>query len=81
VSESLARTLARAIRAERGRAGLSQQALAARLGMNRSTITQIENLTRRVYADELPEICEALGVSLADLLGRVEDADRRRLRL
>jgi transcriptional regulator with XRE-family HTH domain len=78
--DALALVLARAIRAERNRAGLTQAQLADRLGVNAVSISQIENVTRRVYADELPAICDALEVSLAQLLDRAPDA-RRVLRL
>jgi transcriptional regulator with XRE-family HTH domain len=78
--DALALALARAIRAERNRAGLTQAQLAERLGVNAVTVSQIENVTRRVYADELPALCDALEVSLTQLLDRVPDA-RRILRL
>jgi len=74
--DALALALARAIRAERNRAGLTQAQLADRLEVHSVTISQIENLTRRVYVDELPAICAALGVTLTQLLDRVPDARR-----
>jgi transcriptional regulator with XRE-family HTH domain len=74
--DALALTLARAIRAERTRAGLTQAQLGERLGVHAVTVSQIENVTRRVYVDELPAICDALGVTLAQLLDRAPDARR-----
>jgi transcriptional regulator with XRE-family HTH domain len=74
--DALALALARAIRAERSRAGLTQAELGERLGVHGVTISQIENVTRRVYVDELPAICTALGVTLAQLLDRAPDARR-----
>ena len=63
MSDHLALTLARSIRAERARAGLSQAQLAQRLVQ-----ASIETGGRRLYAHELPDICRALGVPLATLL-------------
>ena len=53
--------------------GLSQTALAHKLGWSRQVLTAVETGVRRLRADELPEICDALGVSLRRLLA---DADR-----
>lgn len=79
VSDELALALSRALRAERSRLGLSQAALAERLGISRSTVTEMENLVRRVYADELPELCEALGLTLDELLVRAPEDQRHKL--
>jgi ribosome-binding protein aMBF1 (putative translation factor) len=73
VSDHLARVVARAVRVERARAGLSQTALASKLGWSRQVLTAVETGVRRLRADELPEIWDALGVSLRRLLA---DADR-----
>ena len=77
--DALVLALARAIRAERGRAGLTQAQLAERLGIKPVTVSAIETVTRRIYADELPAICDALGVTLDQLLFRAPDNARRRL--
>jgi transcriptional regulator with XRE-family HTH domain len=77
--DALVLALARAIRAERGRAGLTQAQLAEKLGIKPVTVSAIETITRRVYADELPAICEALGVTLDQLLFRAPGDARRRL--
>jgi transcriptional regulator with XRE-family HTH domain len=79
VSDSLALVIARAIRAERARAGLSQAELAERVGVHRATVGAIETMTRRVYADELADFCQALGVTVAELLSRASVDDRRAL--
>jgi transcriptional regulator with XRE-family HTH domain len=79
VSDSLALALSRAIRAERARAGLTQEALAERLGWSRQVLTAVETGSRRLYAHELPDVCYALGVTLADLLDRADEADREAL--
>ena len=78
MSSELGVALARAVRAERARAGLTQAQVAERMGVDPSTISQIERLVRRVYVDEIPELCEALGTSLADLLSKAP-ADERRM--
>ena len=81
MSDALALALARAIRAERARAGLTQEELGAKTGLHRNTIGSIETLVRKVSADELPEICDALGVTLDELLARAPKDDRRKLGL
>lgn len=81
MSDSLALTLARAIRAERARAGISQTELGHRLGLSQSTIASIESGTRRLYAHELPDVCSALEVTLMELLQRAERSDRNALGL
>jgi transcriptional regulator with XRE-family HTH domain len=81
MSDALALVIARAIRAERSRLGLTQAQLAERVGLHRGTIGAIETLARRVNADELPEICDALGLTLSELLWRASPEDRRKLGL
>jgi transcriptional regulator with XRE-family HTH domain len=71
--------LAQAIRAERGRLGISQDHLAERLGWTRSMVTKVELGHRDISAHELPAICEALGVDLARLMVDADAADRQRL--
>jgi len=61
--------------------GLSQGELAERLDVSQSTVSAMELGERRVYADELVEICSTFGVSLSELLSRAERADRRALGL
>lgn len=73
--------VAAAVRAERSRLHLSQQALADRLGWPRSAIGDIETGRRRIAVADLPGLCEALGVGFADLLVRAEPTDLARLRL
>ena len=81
VSDELALALSRAVRAERVRLGLSQAELADKIGLGRVTVSQIETGTRRLYADELDLVCEALQVPLDDLLHRAPAIVRRRLGL
>jgi transcriptional regulator with XRE-family HTH domain len=60
---------------------LSQGELAERLGVSQSTVSAIEQGSRRVYADELVELCTTFQISLTDLLSRADAADRRALGL
>lgn len=79
VSDAMALAICRSVRAERARNGLTQSALAERLGVSQSTIAAMESGTRRVYAHELPDICRALDTTLADLLHGAPEADLRAL--
>ena len=65
--------------AEQSWRGISQTELADTLGWPQSRIRSFETGTHRLYADELPEVCGALGVPLERLLADASDADRRRL--
>jgi transcriptional regulator with XRE-family HTH domain len=67
------------MRAERARAGLSQEALAKRLGWSRSRVAAIELGERSVRAEDLPEVCAALGVNLTVLLQMAPESERRTL--
>jgi transcriptional regulator with XRE-family HTH domain len=80
-SDGMALAVARAIRAERARADLTQEELGARAGLHRNTVGAIETLTRKVTVDELPDICDALGITLADLFAKIPPEDRRKLGL
>ena len=63
-------SIAANIRAARISAGLSQQDLARRLGLNQSQVSRIERGMRKVAAEELSEIAKSLGVTASDLLYR-----------
>ena len=56
------------IRDARRRAGLSQQALGERVGLDQSGISRIERGERPMTVDTLKAIASALGVSPAALL-------------
>jgi transcriptional regulator with XRE-family HTH domain len=77
----MARFLAREIRAERARAGLSQADLAERLGTSPSTVSAMERGVRSLLASELPDLCKALGVDLLTFLTRADAADRKAMGL
>jgi transcriptional regulator with XRE-family HTH domain len=68
MSAEAARAIARSIRAERSRLGLSQTELGERLGWSQAKVTSIERGARNLYAHELPDVAVALGVPLRDLL-------------
>ena len=81
VSDALANVVARSVRAERARRGLSQSELGAKLGWSQTKVSQVESGARRLYAHELPEICSALEISLMRLLEGASDADLEALGL
>src|SRR5438105_1044575 len=55
MSDALANVVARSVRAERARRGLSQSELGALLGWSQTKVSQVESGARRLYAHELPE--------------------------
>lgn len=77
----MARFLAREIRAERARAGLSQTELAKRLGTSASTVSAIERGVRQLLAAELPDLCGALKVDLVTFLQRADRVDKQTMGL
>lgn len=54
----------------RNKNGLSQQGLADKIGIDRSTVSRIENNEIETTIDNAIKIAEALNVSLYDLVGR-----------
>lgn len=69
------------VRAERARLRLTQRQLAERLGWSVGTLADLEAGRRRPAVDDLPRLCEALDVTLVDLLNRADPEDLRRLGL
>lgn len=61
------------LRARRKAVGLSQSALATRVGTSQSTISQLENGTRAPSFDLLSRLAESLDVSQAYLLGETAE--------
>jgi transcriptional regulator with XRE-family HTH domain len=70
----LSDVIAANVRAERARRRWSQQELADRSGLSRSTIADLEIGTRRITADHLPVLCRAFGVTFAEMI-RGADAE------
>ena len=58
----------------RDEAGLSQEEVAHRAGIDRSYLSQLENDRKSPTLDLLLRVCAALGVKAATLVGRVERA-------
>ena len=56
----------------RDEAGLSQEEVAHRAGIDRSYLSQLENDRKSPTLDLLFRVCAALGVKAATLVGRVE---------
>lgn len=66
--------IAERIKVARQLSGLSQAQVAARLGLHRPSVTEMEAGRRRVSADELAALAEMFDVSLPWLVG---EGDRR----
>lgn len=60
--------LARRIREERGRLGISQEELAERTGLHRTYIGSIERGERNVSIDNVERIARGLGIHAQELL-------------
>lgn len=63
------------VRGERARLGLTQVQLGERLSMSGATVSDIETGRRTITASDLPLLCEALGISLSELLRRADPHD------
>lgn len=72
---SFSDALAAGVRVERARRRWTQQELADRAGMSRTTISDIEAGRRKVTGDYLPALCRAFGVSLSVLAADADPAD------
>lgn len=70
--------LGRRINATRKRRGMTQEELADRVGLTRTSITNIEKGRQKVLSHLLVELSDALNVSLHDLLPN-PDAEERAL--
>src|SRR6266446_6747987 len=58
---------------ERGRKGMSQEDLAAQVGVSRASITQAESGQQKLPLQSLYLIAGVLGVAIADLLPTVDE--------
>ena len=64
------------LRTLRKEAGLTQEQLAERLDTRQSRITDYERGVRRLDLMELRQVCEAVGISLLEFVGRFEELNR-----
>lgn len=62
------KTLPEQLRDAREKLGLSQEYVAKAIGLDRSTITQIESGNRKVSSEELAKFCKLYHLSADDLL-------------
>jgi DNA-binding XRE family transcriptional regulator len=77
-SSTLPPMLGDELREARERAGLTQEKLSFRAGLSRPYISQLERGLKSPTLDTLFLLCDALGVSAADVVGRVEKARKRK---
>ncbi len=61
------------LRQVRLEAGLTQDQLAEKLGRPQSFISKYESGERRLDVLELREVCRAIGISLVDLVARLDE--------
>jgi transcriptional regulator with XRE-family HTH domain len=71
----LARVIAATVRAERGRRRWRQVDLGRRIGWSVSQVSALETGGRDVHAGDLPLLCRALSLPLAELLAHADQDD------
>lgn len=59
----------------RGAAGLSQETLGAAIGLNRTSISNIEKGRQRLLMHQLPVLARVLGVGVEELLPSAPETD------
>lgn len=74
--EPMAKSLGRAIRSNRVRWGLSQEAFAARAGVDRTYMSDVERGERNVSLRNLLLISDALRLRLSALIAEAEEIAR-----
>jgi transcriptional regulator with XRE-family HTH domain len=67
--------IAGGVRAERARRQWHQVDLAQRLGWSVSKVSEVETGKQRIVVDDLPLLCEVLGVTLHRLADGADGAD------
>lgn len=67
-AESITETIAKRLRQERERQGISQTALADRAGIDRKTVNRIENGHYSPNMESFVLICKALHLNPSDML-------------
>jgi transcriptional regulator with XRE-family HTH domain len=68
------------LRKARERAALTQEQLSFRAGLSRPYISQLERNLKSPTVDTLFRLCDALDVSAADVVRRVDAARKKRKR-
>lgn len=68
----IAAAFGRVVRERRERAGISQEELATRSGLHRTYVSMIERGVRTASIEVVRRLAEALGVSMAELIGEAE---------
>ena len=68
----------RTVREARQRAGLTQERLSFLAGLSRPYISELERNLKSPTVETLFRICDALQVSAADIVGRVDAARKRK---
>lgn len=58
------------LRAERTKAGMSQEALAHMAGLDRTFVGQVERGERNISIDNMSKLAKALGLEMSDLVAR-----------
>lgn len=81
MAPSLGDHFANAVRAERARRRITQAQLAASVGWAPSTLADLEGGRRQVRLDDVPLLCDALGVGMLRLLADADSADLAKLQL
>jgi len=71
-------TFGKAVREARMTVGISQEELADRSGLHRTYISLLERGQRNPSLAVIEEISHALGISMVDLVGRIEKQRVRR---
>ena len=71
-SAGIARALGRAIRETRRSRGLTQEELAASIGLHRTYIGDVERATRNVTVQTLKRLADGLGISMTELVRMAE---------
>jgi transcriptional regulator with XRE-family HTH domain len=66
------------LRKRRERAGLTQEELSFKAGISRPYISQLERNLKSPTVDTLFRICDALDVSAANVIKRVDAARKRK---
>lgn len=71
--EAILKRFGETFRAERLKAGLSQEELANRAGLDRTYVGGVERGERNVSLVNLVRLARALGISVADLLANIDE--------